>query len=135
MIYLNRVILVGNLTQDIELKQTASGLSVTSFTLAINRDSRDETADYIDCVAWRQSADFLYQYAHKGDSVLVEGRIEKRSWTDKNGNTRYAVEVVAERVKLAPRKQETPATNAYTPSAYAAVPQLEEIPNDGDLPF
>jgi single-strand DNA-binding protein len=131
--YFNKAILIGNLTRDPELKQTTSGISVASFTLAINRDSRDESADYIDCTAWRQSAEFLSQYAAKGDSVLVEGRIQKRSWTDNNGQTRYAVEVVADRVKIVQsRKRDEQGADqptAYTPSAYA--PQgasFEELP-------
>lgn len=139
--YYNRAILIGNLTKNIELKQTATGISVASFTLAVNRDSRDENADYIDCTAWRQSAEFLAQYAGKGDGILVEGRIEKRSWKDQNGQTRYAVEVVADRVKIVhskKREEQTAAQSAaYTPDAYTQQgASFEELP-DGDeaLPF
>lgn len=101
---INRVVLVGRLTKDIEVRKTTSGISTTSFTLACNRrytskDSNAQTADFINCVAWRQQADFLGSYAHKGNIVGVEGRIATRSYDGQNGKV-YVTEVVCDSVQL-----------------------------------
>ena len=99
---MNKVILIGRLTADPEAKQTPRGISVTSFTVAVNRvrgkDAAEQKADFIDVVAWRQTADFLCRYFHKGKPILVEGRIQSRDWTDKNGNKRRSWEVQADQV-------------------------------------
>lgn len=101
---INRVVLVGRLTKDIEVRKTTSGLSTTTFTLACNRrytskDSNGQTADFINCVAWRQQADFLGSYAHKGNIVGIEGRIQTRSYDGQNGKV-YVTEVVCDSVQL-----------------------------------
>ena len=97
---LNKVVLGGRLTADVELKQTPSGVSVCSFTLAINRrrTSNDEqqTADFINCVAWRGTAEFISKYFKKGSSICVCGAIQTRSWNDEKGQKRYATEVVVD---------------------------------------
>ncbi len=109
---MNRVELVGRLTKDVEVRKTQSGLSVASFTVACDRRfSRDQqnnqqTADFISCVAWRQTADFLGSYARKGALVSVEGRIQTRSYDDRDGRRVYVTEVVADDVRLLePRSQ------------------------------
>ncbi len=105
---INNVVLVGRLTRDPELRKTQSGTSVLSFTAAVNRkfQSQDQTADFINCVAWNQTADFLARYATKGALVGVEGRIQTRNYEDKTGNRVYVTEVVAESVQLLESKAE-----------------------------
>ena len=100
----NKVILIGNLTADPELKQTTNGISVCRFTLAVNRrgsrnasgDSNQQTADFITIVAWRERAEFVVKYFRKGRPILVCGQIQSRSWTDQNGQKHYSTEVVAD---------------------------------------
>lgn len=102
---INRVVLVGRLTRDVEVRKTQSGLSVASFTVAVDNRRRGQdgttqnTADFINCVAWRQSADFLGQYARKGAMIGVDGRIQTRNY-DRDGQKVYVTEVVADTVQL-----------------------------------
>lgn len=100
---INKVVLVGRLTKDVEIRKTQSGLSVAQFTVAVNRrcsDNKEQTADFINCVAWRQSADYLGSYSHKGSQVGIEGRIQTRNYDDKDGKRVYVTEVVCESVCL-----------------------------------
>lgn len=108
---INNVVLVGRLTKDIELRRTQSGLSTTTFTLACDRrlsaeqkNNGAQSADFINCVAWRGSADFLSSYAHKGDTVGVEGKLQTRSY-DRDGQMVYITEVLANSVNLLHSKQ------------------------------
>lgn len=103
---INNVVLVGRLTKDVEVKKTQSGLSVASFTIACDRrlsqeqkNNNEQSADFISCVAWRGSADFLGRYAHKGDTVGVEGRIQTRTY-DRDGQKVYVTEIVANSVSI-----------------------------------
>lgn len=103
---INNVVLVGRLTKDVEVKKTQSGLSVASFTIACDRrlsqeqkNNGEQSADFISCVAWRGSADFLGRYAHKGDTVGVEGRIQTRNY-DRDGQKVYITEIVANSVSI-----------------------------------
>ena len=146
----NKVILIGNLTADPELKQTAQGTSVCSFTLAINRrfsrnaDQGQPTADFINVVAWRERAEFVAKYFKKGRPLLVCGQLQSRSWTDAQGNKRYATEVVADEITFVENKNSASAGDAsvtYAPDAYGAstasvgsVPDFEEV-DDNSLPF
>lgn len=93
---LNHIILQGRLTADPEKRMTSQGTPVTSFSLAVNRDYNKEETDFVNCVAWRNSADFVEKYFHKGDMMIVSGRLQIRNYTDKNGNKRTAAEVVCE---------------------------------------
>lgn len=107
---MNKAILMGRITRDIELKTTQSGVSVTSFTLAVDRrfkvqDGTRET-DFIDCVAWRQTAEFISKYFGKGRMIAVVGSIQTRKYTDKNGNNRTAVEVKVEEANFCGEKTE-----------------------------
>ena len=115
---INKSIITGRLTKDVELKKTGSGTSVAGFTLAVNRrfaKDGEQEADFISCVAWRQSADFLAQYAGKGDLIGVEGRIQTRSYDDQNGRKVYVTEVVCDNVSiLASKNKEHTANNAQT---------------------
>ena len=149
---LNKVILMGHMTADPELKQTTSGTSVCSFSIGVNRryskqDQGQRNVDFINIVAWRQQAEFVSRYFKKGSSIIVCGSIQTRDWTDNNGQKRYATEVVADEVSFgAPAAQnnqgERPANQSYTPSAYgnptynsADSANFEEIPGDDSLPF
>ena len=97
---LNKVVLAGRITADPELKTTQSGISVTTFSLAINRryskDREQQQADFITIVAWRNTAEFITKYFRKGSAICITGSIQTRSWTDNQGNKRYATEVVAD---------------------------------------
>ena len=135
----NKVILVGNMTADPELKQSTSGASVCSFNIAVNRKmAKNNECDFITIVAWRQQAEFVTRYFKKGNPILVCGSLQTRTWTDNQGNKRYATEVVADEVSFVGNNSSN--TDAkpqpYMPSAYTTNNQnFEEIPNDGDLPF
>ena len=148
----NKVILIGNMTADPELKQTQTGTSVCSFSIAVNRrfskNEQGQTVDFINIVAWRQSADFVCRYFKKGNPILVCGQLQTRTWTDNRGQKRYATEVVADEVSfVAPSGAGTPGGAApqgdvYAPAAYGAPAfntagsaNFEEIPSDESLPF
>ena len=124
---INRVVLVGRLTKDVEVRKTTTGLSVASFTVACDRRGQknpdgSSQADFINCTAWRQSADFLGQYARKGAMVGVEGRIQTRSYDDQQGQRRYVTEVVCDNVNLLESKTPSMArahqSNHYSTSGY-----------------
>ena len=149
----NKVILMGNMVADPELKQTTSGLSVCSFRIAVNRrgaknDNGQVTTDFFDIVAWRQSAEFVCRYFKKGNPILICGQLQTRTWNDNQGQKRYATEVVADEVSfVAPQGQNGApagqmAGGGYTPEAYGTPSfnstgsaSFEEIPNDESLPF
>ena len=147
----NKVILVGNMTADPELKQTTAGVSVCSFSIAVNRrfakpDQGQQNVDFINIVAWRQQAEFVSRYFKKGNPILICGQLQTRAWTDNAGQKRYATEVVADEITfVAPAAQggvPVAQGTSYTPDAYgqpafnnAPATSFEEIPNDGDLPF
>jgi single-strand DNA-binding protein len=131
---LNKVILGGRLTADVELKQTQSGVSVCSFVLAVNRKGKEAQTDFIDYQAWRQTAEFIARYFRKGSSLCVVGSIQKRTWKDQNGQNRYATEVVVDEAMFVDSKSE--AGNYDAPSfAKDNAPQYEELKTDDDLPF
>lgn len=101
----NKVLLIGNMTADLELKQTTGGKPVCSFSIAVNRpfvkeDSNAQDVDFINVVTWNKQAEFVAAYFSKGDPILVEGRLQVRSWTDNENVKRYATEVIAESVSF-----------------------------------
>lgn len=143
---LNKVILGGRLTADPELKRTQSGVAVTSFSIAVNRRFGEKQSDgttkpitdFINIQAWRQQAEFVCSYFRKGSSICIVGSIQTRSWEDKNGEKRYATDVVADEVLFVDSKGESQtAGNASAPQGTAAQPQpqYETIEDDSDLPF
>ena len=143
---LNKVILGGRLCGDPELKQTQNGVAVTSFSIAVNRRFGEKQSDgttkpitdFINVQAWRQQAEFVCSYFRKGSSICIVGAIQTRSWTDKNGEKRYATEVIADEVLFVDSKGDIQtAGNAPAPQATAAQPQpqYETIEDDSDLPF
>ena len=133
----NKVIIIGNMVSDPELKQTPSGVSVCRFRLAVQRkyakEEGQQTADFLDIVAWRQTAEFICKYFKKGNPILVCGQIQSRNWEDKDGTKRYSVEILADEVSFVASKSENGGNDTYTPSAYA--PHLEEVANTDGLPF
>ena len=117
---INRVVLVGRITKDPELRKTQSGLSTVSFTIACNRRfsgaNQEQQADFISCVAWRQSADFMASYVKKGSLLGVEGRIQTRNYDDANGKKVYVTEIVCDSVQILESKNAQGASQSYSPS-------------------
>ena len=115
---LNCIVIMGRIVRDPELRRTNSGIAVTSFTVAVDRDfgGRDggeKETDFIDCVAWRQTGEFVSKYFTKGRMAVVSGRLQIRTWTDKDGNKRRSAEVVAENVYFGDSKRDDHAGSAY----------------------
>lgn len=161
----NKVILGGRLTGDPELKQTPSGVPVTSFSVAVNRrfvsktsENNEPQADFINVTAWRQQAEFIARFFKKGSSICIVGSIQTRTWTDQQGAKRYATDVVADEAYFVDSKSENPmgtmgssvaGSSASTPAAYmpeqysapaysqqgGPAPKFEEVSDDDDLPF
>ena len=159
---LNRVILVGRLVADPELKTTGSGISVTSFRIAVDRSyvkqGEERKADFIDIVCWRQQAEFVCRYFGKGSLIAVEGQLQTRTYQAKDGSNRYVVEVVADNISFTGEKRDNSGYNnsfnqsygqSYAPQQPAAPQQtqpapsyqsgsnsdFQEMPFDDDLPF
>lgn len=163
---LNKVILGGRLTADPELKTTPSGVSVTSFTVAVNRrfggkGNEQPQADFINVTAWRTTAEFITRYFRRASSICIVGSIQTRSWTDQQGQKRFATEIVADEAYFVDAKSETPGQSApsassympggsaaqspapaYMPDGYGVqspmshpAPKFEDIADDDDLPF
>ncbi len=132
---LNKVILCGRLTADPELKSTQTGISVCSFTLAVNRKyskEGEQTADFINCVAWRQQAEFISKFFGRGSSLCVTGEIQTRNYTDQTGAKRYVTEVLVDDARFVDSKNEGSQTASETP---ITAEEFEVIKDDDDLPF
>ncbi len=115
---LNHIVIMGRLARDPELRRTGSGIAVTSFRLAVDRDfapkdGGERETDWIDCVAWRQTGEFVSKYFTKGRMAIVSGRLQIRNWTDKDGNKRSSAEVVADNVYFGDSKRDDHAGSAY----------------------
>ena len=150
---LNKVVLAGRLTGDPELKQTTSGVSVTNFSIAINRrfssrggENAEQQTDFINVVAWRQTAEFITKFFKKGSAICLTGSIQTRAWQDAQGQKRYATEVVVDDAMFVDSRAESGAQGgSYVPDAYAQTPSFssnaakapnfEELNTDDDLPF
>lgn len=124
---MNNICLTGRLTADVELKQTPNGVAVCSFTLAVKRPNVKDTTDFINCVAWRGTAEFISRYFRKGNKIEVNGVLTSRNYEDKNKNKRTAFEVVCDRCDFCESKADDEAT--------AAAPQFEPLDTESDLPF
>ena len=122
---LNRVTILGRLTADPEKKTTTTGTSVVSFTVAVDRFTKGQ-ADFIECTAWRSTADFISQYFKKGQLIGCDGRLSTRSYQDKNGNNRKVTEVVVENVSFCGKAEKDPAPTEK---------EFKVVENDEDLPF
>lgn len=143
---LNHIVIMGRMTRDPELRRTGSGTAVASFTLAVERDQKpkegERETDFIDCVAWRQVGEFVDKYFSKGRMAVVSGRLQIRSWTDKEGNKRRTAEVVADNIYFADSKKEDSNGGGYDPQysapAQSHTPDSDFTPLDDDdekLPF
>ena len=120
---LNHITIMGRLTRDPELRRTGSGIAVASFTVAVDRDfgGRDggeKETDFIDCVAWRQTGEFVSKYFTKGSMIVVSGRLQIRSWNDKDGNKRRTAEVVADNVYFGESKRSNEGNSSYGGNSY-----------------
>lgn len=138
----NKVILIGNLTADPELKQTTSGESVCSFSIAVNRRmAKNGEVDFFNIQTWRQRAEFVSRYFKKGKPILVCGQLQNDIWEDQQGNKRTSMKVVADEVSFVGNNDNTAETktepSTYTPTPYinAAAPRFDEVADDGNLPF
>lgn len=144
---LNHITIMGRLTRDPELRRTASGIAVASFSLAVdrdftNRESGEKETDFIDCVAWRQTGEFVSKYFTKGRMAVVSGRLQIRSWTDNDGNKRRSAEVVADNVYFGDSKREAGTTSSPTPAPEYTPPIIPSPQDfalldddDASLPF
>ncbi len=124
---LNHIVIMGRLTRDPELRRTGTGIAVASFTVAVDRDfgGRDggeKETDFIDCVAWRQTGEFVSKYFTKGSMVVVSGRLQIRGWQDKDGNKRRSAEVVADNVYFGESKRSSEGASYGNNNAYGAAP-------------
>lgn len=131
---LNHITVMGRLTKDPELRRTGSGVAVTSFTIACDRDiankeTGERDVDFIDCVAWKGAGEFVAKNFTKGRMIVVSGRLQVRNWTDKEGNKRRSAEVVADNVYFADSKKEDGSTSPrnFTPQEYA---KLQGLPSN-----
>ena len=142
----NKIMLGGRLTAKPEMRQTLGGIPVCSFTMAVNRRARageQAVADFFTVTAWRQTAELVSKYFTKGSSILVVGTLQNRSWTDQNGQKRFATDIIADEINFVDSRSESTAAQAdhvgaYVPAAYtapAAAPSFEDVGKDEDLPF
>ena len=134
---LNKTILIGHLTADPELKQTSNGTAVTGFTIGVQRKYAKEgsqQSDFINIVAWRQTAEFICKYFKKGNAIFISGQIQTRSYDAQDGSKRYVTEVMADEVSFVEKRNETAAA-APALNQTAETPNFEELDTDGDLPF
>lgn len=140
---LNHIVIMGRLTRDPELRRTGSGVAVTSFTLAVERDytgkdNSEKETDFIDCVAWRSTGEFVSKYFAKGRMACVSGRLQIRLWTDKDGSKRRSAEILADNVYFADSKNAA-GSDGSRPTSAAAAPaagSFEPIDiDDSELPF
>lgn len=142
---LNSVNLMGRLTRDPELRYTSNNTPVASFSLAVERyfagkDGGERQTDFIDCVAWRQTAEFVSKYFKKGNQMAVSGRLQTRDWTDKDNKKRKATEVIVENVYFCESKKSSDSQAGSAPQASGSAPQsstggFAPVDDDGELPF
>ena len=120
---LNHIVIMGRLTSDPELRRTGSGIAVASFSVAVDRDiankeSGERETDFIDCVAWRGTGEFVSKYFQKGSMIVVSGRLQIRSWTDKDGNKRRSAEIVADNVYFGSSRRDDASNGSYNNNSY-----------------
>lgn len=144
---LNHITIMGRLVKDPELRRTQSGVAVCSFTVAVDRDFQsrdggDKQTDFIDVVAWRQTAEFVSKYFSKGRMIVVDGSLQSRKWQDKNGQNRVSWEVIASNTYFGDAKRDGASGGDYSAPAYGAdsysapaAGGFAEIEEDGELPF
>ena len=133
---LNHIVIMGRLTRDPELRRTGSGIAVASFSLAVDRDfapkdGGNRETDFIDCVAWRQTGEFVSKYFTKGRMAVVSGRLQIRQWTDKDGNNRRSAEIVADNVYFGDSKRDGQNASAAAPASA----EFTQLPDTTPVPF
>jgi len=135
---LNQIVLMGRLTKDPELRRTQGGTAVASFTLAVDRDFTNQDGskdtDFIDCVAWKGTGEFVSKYFTKGRMAVVSGRLQLRDWTDREGNKHRSAEVVANSVYFGESKKDRDEAS-YEAAEHAGKVEYDEADEDGELPF
>lgn len=138
---LNHIVTMGRIVRDPELRHTQSGVAVTSFTIACDRDykskdGQEKETDFIDCVAWRNTAEFVTKYMTKGRMAVVDGRLQLRDWTDRDGNKRRSAEIVANSVHFGDSKPQQDRTSYAPAGAYrGGGHSAEDLGMGSDLPF
>lgn len=142
---MNKVILIGRLTRDPELRYTPSNLPVCRITLAVDRrfksDNQQQTADFINCIAWRSTAEFISKYFSKGSRIAIVGRIETSTWEDQEGKKRYSTDVVIDEVEFVESKRQDGPAHDTMPGYGAEMQQPQQAgffvldEDDGDIPF
>lgn len=130
---MNNINLIGRLTADVELKTTPNGISVCQFSIAVKRPNVKDTTDFINCVAWRSTAEFISKYFSKGKMIALTGMLTSRTYQDQNGKNRTIFEVVVNSAEFCESKQATTTPNTATPTTEDA--NFEEIGDGDDLPF
>lgn len=131
---LNKIVVMGRLTRDPELRHTQSGKSVASFSIACDRDFDKNAVDFFDVVVWGNTADFVSSYFSKGRMAVISGRLQTREWTDREGNKRKAIEIVSDNVYFADSKRESDSREPTAPETQKE--QFAELTDDdGELPF
>jgi len=125
---MNNISLVGRITVDPELKYTQSNLPVISFTVAVDRPTQEKQTDFIPCVAWRKTAEFVSKYFYKGSKIALTGSLQSRKWQDKDGKNHTSIEVLVDRVEFCEKKSDS--TPSWTQQAESAeeYDELEELP-------
>ncbi len=132
----NRVILVGNMVSDPELKVTPSGVNVTRFSIAVaRRFSKEQEVDFFTIVAWRQLSAFICRFFKKGMPILISGTLQNNNWTDNQGTKHFTCEILADEATFVERKQGEEAPSAPPAPSYAGTDGFEDLANDDELPF
>ena len=135
---LNNCVFMGRIAQDLELRKTTSNISICSFTLAVQRSYKKEGEDYktdwIDCIAYRNNADYISKYCSKGELIAVRGEMQTRTYTDKNGNKRKAMELIVDKINRCGGKKSDTAEAGDMQQSFQDVPEFTDI-NEDDLPF
>ena len=127
----NKVIIGGRLTNDPELKQTQSGIAVTTFSVAVNRKAKQGETDFFNVTAWRQTAELVARYFKKGSSICIVGSLQNSTWTDKNGQKHYKTDIVADEVNFVDSRGDGEQSSYGQQTA----PKFEQISTDDNLPF
>lgn len=133
----NKVILGGRIASDIELKTTTSGVHVTTFSVAVSRrgaKDQEPKVDFFNCTAWRSTSEFITRFFDKGSSICIVGTLQNRSWTDQQGNKRYATDIVVDEANFVDSKNEG-RTQDTQPANYVPEANFEEVEVSGELPF
>lgn len=132
---LNKTILLGRITNDLELKQTPNGVSVLAFTVAVDRNSKEKQTDFISCVAWRQTAEFISKYFGKGRMIAIEGQLRTRTYDDKNGVKHYVTEVYVDGASFTGESKNAEAAHTNPADSIGNPDDYEDVISDDGAPF